>query len=629
MAIVIERWPSRVEIYAWDESVQNLEAHLDQEHRVSNLSFLDLFDAQAFLRDLTAADSDVLVRLREQTERLTYGDSSNKEAIIAQFAGLLANNHYRVRQYDFFRTAWPLPPPAPPAPPNPKPPPKRTDPPKPVENKAVLVEFVEVVDRGTEGVVTGPGEASTTLPTHVNRSDKNSGLYKQYVNIVDKDLEGQDKRHPEYGRYIEIKAKVTLDGKPKAGELVVFTFKVRRGDSCPALFTKDREGFGSSGGALTHVGTTDGEGWTETVKFYLSAYGGDYFELYAKGPDGKELRLGYYQVWRKFWYQITKAKSQTLPSLKQAESSYEQVYIEMVSANTVEFDKTTMPPGTFYPAWMAQWPPGSGGTEMIPVFSDHNKPSFFQLFKEESNKPVKAHLVICNSIWVPGDMGSYEMFVIDSNPSKVFDLHLDDTYGSGVLKPPIGGGPLVGWGRWQVLDEKGKETKIGGRLTDDNILIEQTDRKNFKQIRIVLPPEAPDPTVERVFVNFRVNFARCLGGQAMGKHILIEHSKNTSPNQFNNIVIHETGHGFNQTPLPNEQPKPLPDHPNRNIQDFSEDPGRHCITGASKKIMPDQETPLFTYTGGTCVMFRVSFNNLFFCPVCQPYIRLQNMERFL
>ena len=628
MAIVFEKWPRRVEIYAWDESAPNLEANLDQEHRVSNLSFLDLFDAQAFLRDLSA-DSDVLVQLREQTELLTYRDSSNQEAIIEQFAGLLANGIYRVRQYDFFRTAWPLPPPTPPAPPNPKPPPKRTDPPKPVENKAVLVEFVEVVDRGTEGVVTGPGEASTTLPTHVNRSDKNSGLYKQYVNIVDKDLEGQDKRHPEYGRYIEIKAKVTLDGKPKAGELVVFSFKVWRGDSCPALFTKDREGFGSSGGALTHSGTTDGEGWTETVKFYLSAYGGDFFELSAKGPDGKELRLGYYQVWRKVWCQVTHFKEHTLPNLSKVTTAFKKVFVQIEQANIVPLEENTLPKGSVYPDWMVE----ASADQALRfkkhlVIGGHNQEYFFSKFTQEKNHPVKVHLIVGRHLLHP-ETGPVEVekFIIRSNPSQTLSVDKGFAY---FLKPTLTGEPLVIKGLWESNEKQ-------GTLTDDNILVEEPGRQNAWEYKVLLPADAPNPSISPVTITLQLRRAyQHEAAYNLGTHTLIRHYlDDVSADYFNCVVTHELAHGFNQVPIPGHQPQPLPNHPNAYSENNSPGYEHHCKTGAEKQYQlspgesPKKSTP-FEYINGKCVMFAGGAQDkkvIDFCSVCHPYIRLQNMEK--
>ncbi len=222
MTILFEKWPRRVEIYPWDEAPATREPELDQPHLVTDIGFLDTFEAAAFLRDL-AAEPDLMGQLRNlcAAELTAYRYTSNEE-VIEQFAGLVAQHFYRVRQTEFFRTAWPIELPAPPPSPQPNIPPKRTDPPKPVENKAVLVEFIEVVNRGVEGVVTGAGPASSILPTCVERSDIQKGFYKQFINVTDKDLEGTSKRHPEYGRYIEVKARVTLNGKPKAGESVEF-----------------------------------------------------------------------------------------------------------------------------------------------------------------------------------------------------------------------------------------------------------------------------------------------------------------------------------------------------------------------------------------------------------------------
>jgi hypothetical protein len=91
----------------------------------------------------------------------------------------------------------PLPPPQPPTK-GPKPPPG------PETDVFELVELVEVVKQDAEKWVKGVANDNTdtaTIPKNVVRGDKDKGNAKQYINLAH-DLEGQAKRHPEYGREI-------------------------------------------------------------------------------------------------------------------------------------------------------------------------------------------------------------------------------------------------------------------------------------------------------------------------------------------------------------------------------------------------------------------------------------------
>lgn len=618
MTILFEKWPRRVEIYPWDEAPATREPELDQSHLVTDIGFLDTFEAAAFLRDL-AAEPDLMGQLRNlcAAELTAYRYTSNEE-VIEQFAGLVAQHFYRVRQTEFFRTAWPIEPPASPPSPQPNIPPKRTDPPKPVENKAVLVEFIEVVNRGVEGVVTGAGPASSILPTCVERSDIQKGFYKQFINVTDKDLEGTSKRHPEYGRYIEVKARVTLNGKPKAGESVEFSYTRQAGEFCPLLLTQDKQGFDHPGSPPTLIQTTGGDGWTKTVRFYLSAYAGDYFELFAKGPDGKKLKLGSYQVWRKFWYQMTHFKNSVPPQLDFAQNTYAAVFAEMAASITQQVDEQTVPHGSFYPGWMAQY---GGGTEMVSVVGPHNHEAFFNLCKNEQDKPIKGHLVVCDTAWDAYTAPvTVESFVINSNPSELLTLDLQGGRNLGIFKPTLTGDDLVIQGTWS-------SDSASGVLTDENILIEPAGRTNLRQIKVLLPHQAPNPAIFPVTVHLQLRYAHKVGGYSIGEHMVITSDNAMTAEMFNGIVVHEFGHGFNQPPYPDRQPPPLKSHPMQYIPQGGA--GSHCRTGATPQV-PDANKPAeFIYKDGSCVMFHAPSDKAtgMFCSTCHPYIRLQNMEK--
>ena len=630
MAIVFEKWPRWIELYGWEESPSRLPVEADQQQVVTDVRFLDAAEAASYLRDFLGQEQEAVARLRAlfaSEHALSYGQVSDEEVFV-QFGSLLAQNAYRIRQTSVYRAAWGKKPPAPPAPLPPSAPPKQIDPPKPVQNKATLAEFIEVVNRGVEGVVTGASSASASLPTHLNRQDKNLGLYKQYINIIDKDCEGQAKRHPEYGRYIEIKARVTLDGKPKSGESVVFSYTFKRGDYCPTLLGTDTEGFESAGGPSLHIATTGPDGWTPTVKFYLSAYAGDYFDLSAKGPDGKELKLGHYQVWRKFWCQFTLLKGHQLPQLTAVKAAFDKVFAEVKQANIVELEEKDLPVGSVYPAWMVvphEYASAgkSAGLEKILVVGPHNQQHLCSYLTQESDRPVKLHVIVGRHILHPNtDPVEAEKFVLKANPSHVLSLNDEYAY---LLKPTLTGESLVIQGKWEA---NGKS----GFLTDENILIEQSWSKEVAGYKIMLPPEAPDPAQHPVSITLQLRRAyQYEAAYCLGTHILIKEYIDRQSGYFNLVLTHEMGHSFGQVPRAGTQAEPLPDHPNQ--YDMG---GIHCMTGAQKQYKnpsptaTSEEFSSFEYVKGTCVMFAGGDQNLKyqdFCTVCHPYIRLQNMEK--
>jgi len=97
-----------------------------------------------------------------------------------------------------------------------------------------LVELVEVVTQDKEKWVKGAAMDATdtkVITESVERAAKDGANFKQYINL-DKDLEGQAKRHPEYGRNITLRARVKQkDGKTDqlANVKVNFSFKLTKG----------------------------------------------------------------------------------------------------------------------------------------------------------------------------------------------------------------------------------------------------------------------------------------------------------------------------------------------------------------------------------------------------------------
>jgi hypothetical protein len=618
---------AEVHFYQWNETPEELD--LDSgKITVIELEFFSVYDAEAYLRSLSMEPYE-LAYLREQLflEALALSPNISNDELIAQFATLLAQGLYRARVFSVAQYAYvDYEPPRPDSPPLPDTPAKPDRPPSPVENKAVLVEFIEVVERGGRThVVTGAGKNSEYFQPAVDREDviyddAGTDYCKQFINIS-KDVDGADHRHPEYHRSITVKARVMLNGQPKAGESVVFTSIAEKGEFRPKLDAFSRESFDRATGPANHIATTGSDGWTPNVVFILSEYAGDAFNLFAKGPDGKTLKIGSYQVWRRFWYQITHFKDSPPPALTGAQNAYAAVFAEMVPTTIEElpFTEETAPKGIFYPGWMVH---GGSSTKQVSVIGDHNDKAFLSHYKTEKNKPVKGHLVFSGDIRTPEtEPVAAEHFAIHSNPSEVLTLNFAGAPYIVLLKPTLTGEPLVIEGKWSSGSR-------WGPLTDENILIELEPggRNNLKRIRILLPSDAPDPTKSPVSVTLQLRAASARAGYSESANMVISmRGGSRTAENVNRTVTHEFGHGFKQPPLPGKQNLNLPPHPMQYIPQNSS--GLHCRTGATP-THPKSQPKKLIYQGGTCVMFSGSSKGLF-CATCHPYIRLEEMKKLV
>jgi hypothetical protein len=133
---------------------------------------------------------------------------------------------------------------------------------------------------------------------------------RQYVNL-DENTDPSNS-HPEYGRFIRLKARVMCtNGSSPAGQSVYWSYVA--GNNRNGLSTTEKEGFNSAGGPATTTATTDDTGWTPPVKFYLSQYGGDTFDiaasLTASSGSKSELKVIGYETWRRIFYDITEMKT--------------------------------------------------------------------------------------------------------------------------------------------------------------------------------------------------------------------------------------------------------------------------------------------------------------------------------
>jgi peptidoglycan hydrolase-like protein with peptidoglycan-binding domain len=479
--------------------------------------------------------------------------------------------------------------------------------PTPVKVKVTLVEIVEVVTRAAEGVVTGATSASGKLSTVASRTAMKGSAYKQYINL-DKDLEGAAKRHPEYGTYVEVKARVECTGGPLSGHSVIFSYALTPGPLRPgSLKAAQKEGFATAGGSKTYAASTDGEGWTESVKFYLSQYAGDAVTITAEATEdkGNKKSTKPYQTWRLFWYQVTRASTHNVPAPSDSVTAYDKVCADMTASDEVTFSVADAPAHTFYPGWMVR---RDGGDASESVIGAHNSAEFYKKFKSEPARPVKGHLIICQHQWDPFGSSDLLTVTVHKSPTDELMLNLGGAWNAGILKPTLSG-DLIVVGTWSG---GGKN----GTLSADNINIIK-GRTWLNSLTVTLPPEAPDPTKQPVTLQLKLRYGKFYAGESNGHQMLIKYDGAAA--NFNQVVSHEFGHGFAQVPSSG--------HANYYTDEHG-GVGPHCSTGATL-VADAQVTSGQRYQGGTCIMFhQVNPEGCLqvFCSTCEPHLRLQDFS---
>jgi len=486
-----------------------------------------------------------------------------------------------------------------------------------------LVELVEVVTQDKEKWVKGAGMPTTEITEHVERTDKDGEHFKQYINLK-KDLETQDKRHPEYGREITFRARVKRkDGKTQSLDGVKVTFKSKctkaANRAAPdaaiwsdanANFTDNdqKEGFGSKGGGDTTSANTDDKGWTTPVTFYLSQYGGDQFEISAeldpsvKGASGAQpKKTKKYIVWRKFWYQMTSHDDLGARQPTIAEGYFVEVFAEMVKANEIKFKKSDFTEDsekefvkrTFHKEYMLKQ--GGSNSVVANVGADSNIDQFGShdklKIKTETEHPVKVNLIVSKFQLDPLGSSTLSKFDLKSNGQEV--LIEKGTGGPIVSKPAIKkNAKLVVSGEWgayrtpipspPTLPEFIKK----GTITDKCITINSA-RDNALKVKVDLTEATaitgtvPTPSdLAPVPIQLQVETAKGYGGWAPAAGIVATFD-GTDGNfkTFNLTVAHEVGHKFGQVPEPTKQAKSLKDHPQQYVKHGGS--GSHCRSGAT------------------------------------------------
>lgn len=514
--------------------------------------------------------------------------------------------------------------------------------------KVKLVELVEVVKQGDMKSVEGAGGVSSKLKGSVKRKDKNGSAWKQYINLK-KGVEDPNKPKPEYGRWIEVRARIDWENPnpdPLPSKTIHFAVATTKGDGRPNnLAGTPKEGFGLAGGPEKTTATTKSDGWTDPVKFYLSQYGGDQFTVRARldkevkpASSADQPELGPYEVWRKFWYQLTHAKNYAAKKPTSSQGNYKDVFADMIFSNKKEFDKSSLAAGvraqTFYKEYMVK---KGGSANEIAVIGTHNVGTFKAMLTREKSHPVKTNIIVCEYQCDPaGQAAPTSLFKMTSNPQVI--TVSSGGGGSIICKPPLSGGSLVA-GNYGKLGANGAFQSLGN-ITDVNITIE-SGRASTKTVKVSLPPGVTAPTnAAPLWLKLKFQTANSFLGWATDKQVVCVYrpsvaSGDGSEQDYNDTVTHEFGHLFNQTPKPGKQPSPMSNHPKQYLGHGGS--GSHCATGSPN--MPASQAdrqktaktePKIRPGPGACTMFASGTPHCIhkFCATCKPYVRLQDMSNF-
>ena len=330
-------------------------------------------------------------------------------------------------------------------------------------------------------------------------------------------------------------------------------------------------------------------------------------------------------VWRKYWYQMTKAQGFNPPQPAKAVSAYEAIFTEMAHHTTVDLTVANSPPRTFYPKYMIDEKGGSSNDQVANMGS-HNKNALSLLMPAATAAmPVKRHLMVCtyqrdqlerddNTGLMTQQYGEGISAPVKKATVTTVRVDLDRL----VLDPPLQGGSFVDELYWVRQSAPAVQNAIPpGNASVPN------PRKHSGHISVTLPAIIPAPTsADPVFV-----VAKCLAPsrQFLGESFAVRHTMIVydpkDVTDYNDTVTHEIGHSMNQTPRTGTQPDSptIPDHPN--MQDDGQ--GNHCRENDGAALFSGE-------TKYKCVMYDagpMKYGLHKFCPVCHPYLLVEDFHK--
>lgn len=366
-------------------------------------------------------------------------------------------------------------------------------------------------------------------------------------------------------------------------------------------------------------------------KFYLAAYL-DQDPHLAKYIDGHAdlqkrkpvTRTDPVQVWRKFWYKEVKVERINVAGFMKAPDTWKDVMAVMTPAGAVEMkrkkaDKVT--PQVVYPKHMVSYYLNAARTAYINnypndkndalVVGDDNESKFFKLAKAEKDKPVMLNMLNAHALWVKG--GNTGAQTVHWHKSTAFPLAFNVK--KHTIDPPIAKGNLLKSGNWEARDfnpATGKWVNSRkGKLKASDLELDPA-RSDPRMVKIKWPAGVKvDPNGTQLKITkFQVSYSKNYLGTQYGDGIVNAYTPNDKQD-YENTINHESGHAFGQVATYSKAKSKSTGIP-KHSEWYDPVDGPHC-----------------KYQNKSCLMYESgpqpkSLNR--FCPICHPYVLVQDMS---
>jgi hypothetical protein len=363
-------------------------------------------------------------------------------------------------------------------------------------------------------------------------------------------------------------------------------------------------------------------------RFYLAAYLAEDYHLAryidghpALGTRKPPMRAEAILVWRKFWYKEIQVEGLHVAGFGNAADAYADVKAVMEAATPVVMsrsDALAVQPPVIYPKHMVSYYqdlttgrysnnyPNDMSDAL--VLGDTNRSDFMVLATPEPDKPVMLAVVNAHALWADSGIAPGVGRTWTDASQFPIDLDVEDE----AIDPPIQGGTLLAAGMWEAED---RDVATGqwidyrsGHLAPTDIWLDP-GRDDPRSVRVGVPNgvvvAAAGTRIQ--IIDLAVRSGITFLGTAYVDGIVNSYTPNDLQD-FVNTIVHEVGHKFGQ--VPRSTPPGVPLH---SLQ-YSKS-GSHC-----------------KYQNASCIMYASgsqpgSLNK--FCPVCHPYVLIQDMSRFV
>lgn len=434
----------------------------------------------------------------------------------------------------------------------------------------------------------------------------------------------------------------------------------------------------SLGGDETTVAEslTDDQGVAK-IKVKLGWFGGNKYRVIASlcskptHPSAKAKKSDEFEVWRKHYFQLSYLKDIAIHSRNKAIASFEKVFLASDEYDEKKFEKKDIDNDKhFRPLWQCK--PNSNSNDAKLIVGTHNVNQFKRFYVNPSqDRQPKSHVIFCDyqcdakntpaTEWMSARFfgkGTPIEKVVKAKATGVAD-HLVC-----IFNPPLQGGDLIVDSSWKhsAWDAKSNNwvVKHKGVLQDNSVEI-RSNRASNRDVVIKAPtagkclggaggcpcggaatsPVFNATNVIDVWVSIKAADGTYLGWAPSKPHAVVVNFMNSD--DCNDVINHEIGHLFGQTPTAGDATNAIPAHPKEYQQRGGS--GSHCAEGAtftanlgaSPQLDPTKAGELDaqgrasgTYSGGTCIMFGIgNAGKREFCTHCAMCLRAMDLSAFV